>query len=140
MKRLVVDASVVIKWFIDEIHADPARRLQDEKYELLAPDLLWAECGNILWKKVIRKELTPNEARSIRGGLAKQPIDTFSSSLVLEPALEIALETGKTVYDACYLALALLSETELVTADERLFNSLREGRYARNLIWIADFR
>ena len=138
MKRLVVDASVVIKWFIDEIHADPARRLQDEKYELLAPDLLWAECGNIIWKKVIRKELTPNEARSIRRGLQRQPIDTFSSSLILEPALEIALETGKTVYDACYLALALLSETELVTADERLFNSLREGRYARNLIWIAD--
>ena len=140
MKRLVVDASVAIKWFVDEIHAEPARRLQDEKYELLAPDLLWAECGNILWKKVIRQELTPNEARSIRGGLERQPIDTFSSSLVLEPALEIALETGKTVYDACYLALALLSDTELVTADGRLFNSLRDGQYGRSLIWIAELR
>jgi hypothetical protein len=63
----VVDASVVIKWFIDEVHAEAARRLQAEHYDLLAPDVLWPESGNILWKKVRRGELTTAEARLIFG-------------------------------------------------------------------------
>jgi hypothetical protein len=35
----------------DEVHAEAARRLQEDQYDLLAPDLLWPECGNVLWKK-----------------------------------------------------------------------------------------
>jgi predicted nucleic acid-binding protein len=139
MIRHVVDASVAIKWFIEEPYTDQARRLQDDEYELLAPGLLWPESGNILWKKVQRGELTAEEARLIRKGLVKQPIHTFPSSLVLEPALEIALDTGRTVYDACYLALAMLSGCSLVTADQRLFNSLQGSTYAEHLRWIADF-
>jgi predicted nucleic acid-binding protein len=65
MTPYVVDASIVIKWFVDEVHAGAARRLQEAQYELFAPGLLWPECGNILWKKVRRRELTPDEARLI---------------------------------------------------------------------------
>jgi predicted nucleic acid-binding protein len=133
MIRHVVDASVAIKWFVEEVYADQARRLQNDEYDLLAPGLLWPESGNILWKKVQRGELTAEEARSIRKGLVKQPIHTFPSGLVLEPALEIAFDTGRTVYDACYLALAMLSECSLVTADQRLFNSLQGTSYAEHL-------
>jgi predicted nucleic acid-binding protein len=88
----VVDASVVMKWFIDEIHAEAARRLQEDQYELFAPDLLWPECRNILWKKVRRGELTLREARLIGGGLEQQPISTFPCRFVLELALEVAFD------------------------------------------------
>jgi predicted nucleic acid-binding protein len=47
----VVDASVVIKWFVDEVHAESAQRLQEDQYELFAPDLLWPECGISCGKK-----------------------------------------------------------------------------------------
>ena len=138
MTQHVVDASVVIKWFIDEVHAEAARRLQEDQYDLLAPDLLWPECGNILWKKVRREELTPDEARLIRGGLEQQPISIFPSRLVLEPALEVAFDTNRTVYDSCYLALAMLTGCQLVTADQKLFRALQDGSYASYLCWIAD--
>ena len=139
MSRHVVDASVVIKWFVEEIHADQARKLQDDQYELVAPDLLWPESGNILWKKVQRAELMADEARLICAGLDEQPIHIFPSSLVLEPALEIALETGRTVCDSCHLALAVLTECQLVTADQRLVNSLQGSRYARSVLWVGHF-
>jgi predicted nucleic acid-binding protein len=55
MENLVVDSSVVIKWFVVEPHSTEARRLlndyQDGNLSLLAPDLLAAEIGNIVWKK-----------------------------------------------------------------------------------------
>jgi predicted nucleic acid-binding protein len=140
MTRHVVDASVAIKWFVDEIHADAARRLQADAYDLLAPDLLWLECGNLLWKKVRRGELTADEARLIWGGLEQQPISIFPSGLVVEPALEVALDTNRTVYDGCYLALAMLTGCRLVTADGRLFNALQGGSYALHLCWVAELR
>jgi len=98
MTPYVVDASIVIKWFVDEVHAEAARRLEEDQYELSAPDLLWSECGNILWKKVRRRELTPDEARFIWGGLEQQPISAFPSRLVLDLALEVAFDTNRTVY------------------------------------------
>src|SRR6266700_6297386 len=115
MTLYVLDDSVALKWFIEEDFADVARLLQEDQYDLIAPDLFWPECGNILWKKVQRDELTADEARLIRKGLEQQPITIFPSSLVLEPALELALDTGRTVYDCCYLALAMLNNCKMVT-------------------------
>ena len=134
----VVDASVVIKWFVDEVHAESARRLQEDQYELFAPDLLWPECGNILWKKVRRRELTFDEARLIWGGLEQQPISASQSRLVLDLALEVAFDTNRTVYDSCYLALAVLIGCQLVTADQKLFNALQGGSYATHVCWVAN--
>jgi predicted nucleic acid-binding protein len=134
----VVDASVVIKWFVDEVHAEAARRLQADQYELFAPDLFWSESGNILWKKVRRGELTPDQARLIRGALEQQPINTFPSRLVLELALEVAFDSNRTVYDSCYLALAMLTDCQLVTADQKLFNALQSGSYAGHVCWVAN--
>jgi predicted nucleic acid-binding protein len=138
MTPYVVDASVVMKWFIDEVHAEAARRLQEDQYQVFAPDLLWSECGNILWKKVRRGELTPDEARLIWGGLEQQPIRTFPCRPLLELALEVALDTNRTVYDSCYLAVAMLIGCQLVTADRRLFNALQSGTYAPHVCWVVD--
>ena len=47
--RCVVDASVAAKWFAPEDDSPVTFGILD--HELLAPDLLYAEVANILWKK-----------------------------------------------------------------------------------------
>ena len=56
MNTYVVDASVVIKWVVEEDGTPEALDLR-QKGRLIAPELLVAECANILWKKVERDEL-----------------------------------------------------------------------------------
>ncbi len=63
MNTLVIDASIAIKWVVEEDGTDLALALR-QKARLMAPDLIVAECANILWKKVQRKELSKDEALS----------------------------------------------------------------------------
>ncbi len=60
MTDLVVDASVVVKWVVDE--PDMPQALSLRRHRLYAPDLLPAECASVLWQKVRRNELTEREA------------------------------------------------------------------------------
>src|ERR671922_82352 len=64
-------------------------------------------------------QATKAEARALATCI-RQRITIFPSSLVIEPALEVAFDTDCTVYDSCYLALAMLVDCQLVTADQRL--------------------
>jgi len=57
---------------------------------------------------------------------------------LVESALEIAVSFGRTVYDSLYLTLALSRQCQLVTADRRLYNSLRRGPLAPTLLWVED--
>ncbi|HVG07663.1 MAG TPA: type II toxin-antitoxin system VapC family toxin, partial [Thermoanaerobaculia bacterium] len=65
MTRIVVDASVAIKWFLPEQHSLQALRLLEGGRELVAPDLIWAEIGNVLWKRWRQGELADENARTI---------------------------------------------------------------------------
>jgi predicted nucleic acid-binding protein len=118
--RVVVDASVAVKWFLPEELASEARQLLAPEYQLLAPDLLWPELGNALWKKHRRREVDQRTATRLFQDLFRVPIEYHASRQLATPALELAIRHGVTVYDALYLALAVGSGCRLVTADRRL--------------------
>ena len=137
--RVVVDASVVIKWHVNEVHSEAAcRYLADDAPELYIPDLVFPEVGNILWKKVRRGELTPDRAREVAHLVAISPLMVRTSAQLMEAALEIALNTGRSVYDSLYVALAVSLGCRMVTADRKLFNSLIDGPLAPHLLWVED--
>jgi predicted nucleic acid-binding protein len=135
----VVDASVVIKWHVTEIHTGAALQLlSEDAIELHAPDLMFPEVGNVLWKKVRRGDLTEEEAREIVRVLVVAPLEIHPSAPFLEAAFEIAARTGRTAYDSFYVALAVHLGTRLVTADERLYNALKGGPLGAHILWIDD--
>ena len=127
MTPVVVDASVAVKWFVPEIHAQQAARLLDGRFELLAPDLIHPESANTIWKKVGRGEITADEGRQIVAALRDAPLEITPSAGFIAPAYEIAGRTGRTVYDALYVALAVARKCLFVTGDARLVAALAGG-------------
>ncbi|HEX4382825.1 MAG TPA: type II toxin-antitoxin system VapC family toxin [Myxococcales bacterium] len=138
MKSIVVDASVAIKWFVPEIHAVEAARWLSSGHPLLAPELLFAEVSNIVWKKTIRAGLSEAEARSVRRALAKVPLLTISARELSEAALDLALALRCSVYDALYVALSIAEDALLVTADRKLYNLISGTPLKQSVCWVED--
>ncbi len=116
----VVDASVALTWFVDEDLSEEAAAILGYGEPLFAPELLLAEIGNVLWKKVIRGELAPDRAHEIAGKTEAGIPALFSMRLLNARALHIALTLGHPVYDCFYIACAEMTDSVVVTADERL--------------------
>jgi predicted nucleic acid-binding protein len=133
---VVVDASVAVKWFVTEKDSGRASSLAADSVGLLAPTLLLAEVANALLKKVNRGEMPPEAALADLSVLGSR-VEFRPLELVIEPALRLALEHGRTVYDALYVALALHERCQVITADERLYNSLRRP-FGETLVWLGD--
>lgn len=124
----VIDAGVVVKWFIPEADSAMAYQLLTRYLQgmdtPIAPDLMISECGNVFWRRCRQGDITPEEAtESLTDLLALNVLLVPTSSLV-QSALRLALQHQRTVYDALYLALAHERDCPLITADERFFNAV----------------
>lgn len=124
MSVFVVDASLVVKWFVPEVDSDAARRWLDASHDYLAPDLLFPETGNTVWKKVRRGELSPDDGQRLAADLSVIGVEAVSMRGLLPDACAVALHAGITVYDAIYLTLAVRLETQVITGDDRLARHL----------------
>jgi predicted nucleic acid-binding protein len=127
----VLDASVAAKWMLpakDEPLRAEAYQILDgdaaSEFELLVPDIFWAECGSILWKAVRQGRLSRADAEAALSSMLRRDFRTFPTANLLSEALPIAFSYGQAVYDCLYVALAVQSESQVITADERLANAL----------------
>ena len=136
MSRYVVDASVVLKWYVPEIHAAEACLYADPSHELLAPDLVVPEVGNALWKKMRRGEISRGQVETAARFLKVSSLIIAPSGSILEEAMDIASKYDRAVYDSLYLALAVARDCPLVTADRKLFNAMQPTPFARRVRWV----
>jgi len=125
MRDVVIDASVAVKWLVEEVGSAEARRLSDRR--LHAPDLLSTECANALWRKTLNGELTAEEAQERLAALGRAPIALSPSNELAPMALGIALDLRHPVHDCVYLALAVRRRARLVTVDRRLLEAIRSS-------------
>lgn len=140
--RLIVDSSVAVKWFLPEPLSTEARQVlsgyQSGAYRLMAPDLMLAEVGNVLWKKHRFEGLSLEEAQQILLVLLDLDIEWVPAALLINEALSIAAAYTRTVYDSLYLALSLRRGCPYVTADERLVRAI--GSSFPNVVWVASWK
>ncbi len=114
---LVVDASVALKWVLNEPGSQAAEALLDEP--LIAPSLWLLEAANALWRLSKRGDLTADQAAERLAELQNAPITTVPIEQDLSAAAALAARLGHPVYDCLYLALAIREHIYVVTADRR---------------------
>lgn len=119
MDLMVSDSSVIIKWLNKdrEDYLEQAYKLLDEtrsgKIELLVPDLVKYEIGNVLLKS---KKLPPIEASFSLETLYNLPITFVTETPNLsKQTFEIAYKNRLTYYDASFVSLAKQYDATLVT-------------------------
>jgi predicted nucleic acid-binding protein len=124
----VIDAGVVVKWFIPEVDSAIAHQLLERYLQgvdtPMAPDLLIAECANVFWRRCRQGDISAEEATESMADLLTLDVPLVPATRLVQSALPLALQQQRTVYDALYLALARERHSPLITADERFFNAL----------------
>lgn len=137
--RLTVDASVVVKWLVEEDLSDEARLLLTDCFELHAPALLLAEVANTIWKKFIREGSTTSvEARLKELASVPEIITLHDDSQLVWRATQLACELQHPVYDCLYLACGELADADVVTADQSLVRKSAKASRDPAAIYLGD--
>jgi predicted nucleic acid-binding protein len=135
--NLVVDASVVLKWFVEEDGSAAAETVAAEN-DLIAPDLVIAEVCNGLWTIARLGRLSLADATE-----AAHVFEGWFEALVpirelARRAFELGGMLDHPVYDCFYLALAEARDTVLVTADRRFAARVAASPLAPRLRLLHD--
>jgi predicted nucleic acid-binding protein len=119
---IVIDASVALKWVLDEPGREAADALLEE--ELIAPALWLLEAANALWRRTQRGEISAEEAKERLAELYNAPVTTMTIEDDLLAAADLANRLAHPVYDCLYLAMAIRENTYVVTADSRFYTAV----------------
>ncbi|MFH1091272.1 MAG: type II toxin-antitoxin system VapC family toxin [Pseudomonadota bacterium] len=138
MNVIIVDASIAAKWFIEENYGQAALSVLNDNNQLHAPDFMLLEMDNIICKWIRRRSIDTREAVDLRIALRQYPIKLHPFLSCLDPAFAIAVQTGQSVYDSLYVALATLLEGRMVTADRRLYDLVKNSRFKKYVVWVGD--
>lgn len=98
MTTFVVDASVAIKWVVEEPGTAAALSIRAAE-RLVAPDLWVAECANILWKKVRRGEFSADQALAAAELLEAAGVEVMAGEPAMSHVVRLATTLDHPAYD-----------------------------------------
>lgn len=134
---LIVDASVAARWYLPEDGAEEAERILLSDTPLIAPQLVIAELGNAVWKRVRKGEVSAEDAVDI----VERAMSAFSALTPLPElavsAMALSAKLNHPIYDCFYLALAVRENARLVTADKRLHGIRRQAGVEVELLGVG---
>src|SRR3989344_5531899 len=140
MKKLIVDASVSLKWVFEEEDSFKARLLlkkfEQKEVLLLVPQLWEYEIVNGFTSAVLRKKISYLKAKKLLKLVLGANLEIISVSSLLEKCLENAKKYQISGYDSAYLTLAKENKILFVSADERLVKKVGDQKIT---VTLAEF-
>ncbi len=137
--RLVVDASVAVKWLVVEEDADVAQELATSGHELHAPRLMASEVANALWRKARTGEIERRAAGVLLANVPEMPVRWGADETVSADAVRLALAFDRPIYDCVYLALAHRIGATMLTADRRFVTAVAPTEHVETVMTLADY-
>lgn len=137
--KLVVDASVAVKWLVSEDGSDAADRLTAGSDDLHAPRLMASEIANALWRKARLGQIERGQAGLLAAAVSQMPVRWSADESVCADALRLAVALDRPVYDCVYLALAHRIDARLVTADARFARALASTEHGGSVLTLAEY-
>jgi len=123
----IVDSSVVLKWYLDDQEENNSRALSIKdaylagECDIIVPRLLFYEVGNVLAQK------KPKDAQRYIQALFDMGLSQYpEEESFFRKTVEISQQTGTTVYDASFHALAILTGGTLITADAKYYAQAKQ--------------
>lgn len=141
MKRIVIDASVALKWYLaDEEYGQKALSILD-KYvsrdiDILAPSLLEYEVINGLLIAKKRGRIEEEKILMAADGFTSLELNLRNISFLYPKVIEYCRLFNLYAYDSSYLALADEERVPFITADEGLYNAVKKD--LKWVEWLAD--
>lgn len=129
----VIDASVAVKWFVEEPGSVAACAVLSSGAVLLAPDLALIEASNTAWKKVIRGEMTQEQGEAMVQALPLYFDRLVHMDALIIRAYALAHQLAHPVYDCLYLALAEQESARLITDDQRLIKVVSRTEFRKRV-------
>lgn len=127
-RTLVLDASVIIKWFTQEEKREQAIDLREKHIngdiEIVVPDLILYEVSNALRFNPNFKECDIKEAIQSLFDIDINIVVPVQETL--QEAVDIAYSKNITIYDAFYIALAQTIGFDFITADKKLYEKTKD--------------
>ncbi len=127
--KLILDASVALKWVLNEEGSLAALNLQAEflagDHDLIAPGIFAIEVGHALTKAKRRHLMPVGEAAELAARITLEGPELYPSLDLVPRAIELSSAWRLGVHDCVYVALAEQETVPLLTADERLANAVR---------------
>jgi predicted nucleic acid-binding protein len=141
LKRAVIDASVVLKWYLaDEQYSEKAMGLLEkyvsDRLEILAPSLLDYEVVNGLVIASRRGRIEEGQLLTAVDGFVDLGIKLKNLSMFSPQVLHYCKVYNRSIYDASYLALAEDEGIPLITSDQGVYNAVRKD--IQWVKWLGD--
>jgi predicted nucleic acid-binding protein len=141
VRRYITDASVAVKWFVEEQETDNALKLkrlfEDGEVDLEAPSLLAYEVASAL-RFHPKVRLTLKQFRAVREALDQMQITRDPNEREWALAYQLSLENAVSVYDAVYVSMALSGHSKMVTADATLLKKVKSPEIRQNLTTLTN--
>jgi predicted nucleic acid-binding protein len=141
VQRYITDASVAVKWFVEEQETQTALKLkqlyENGEVDLEAPSLIGYEVASAL-RFHPKVSLTLTQFRAVREALDQMQISREPNEREWNMAFRLSLENTLSIYDAVYVAFAVSGQSKMVTADASLLSKLKFPEAKQNVVTLAD--
>ncbi len=134
--KWVVDASVAVKPLLREPASDLAVRVLAD--DTGAPDLLFPEAANVIWKAHRRGLIDLERAREAAILLSQLELEIIPCGPFTTRALSLAVHLDHPAYDCFYLALAMHRGVPLITADDALVRKVKRSDVSADIFSLTD--